>query len=401
MPQLSFPCSVGELTAYLRGLLESDALLSEVWVEGEISNLRTPSSGHVYFTLKDARAALRCVLFRSRKEALRFAPEEGLAVVVRGAVGIYEAMGQYQLYVEELVPVGQGALFLAFQQMKERLEREGLFDPAVKRPLPAFPRRIGLVTSRTGAVLRDILTVGRRRFPGMNFLLIPVPVQGEQAPAAIRQALERAGREELDLVILARGGGSLEELWAFNDEGVARAIRACPVPVVSAVGHETDFTIADFAADRRAPTPSAAAEICVPDRRELERRIGQARGRLAAALRRAADRGRLRWMRQTEALRRFPRRLEERSHALDALELRLRAAGGAAAHRGRSRVEALAGRLAALSPLGVLSRGYAVCRVWPEGPVVSSVEQTAPGERLAVRLKDGRLCCAVEEVGRE
>jgi exodeoxyribonuclease VII large subunit len=276
--------TVSDLTRYLRELLENDFNLQDLWVEGEVSNISRPSSGHLYFTLKDAGASLRCVMWRNAVLRQAYLPGDGEAVEVHGAIGVYEAGGIYQLYADLLRPAGEGALFQEFLRLKARLEAEGLFDPARKRPLPAWPATIGIVTSPTGAALRDMLDTTRRRFPLARVVLAPTPVQGDEAPAGIVSALERLNRlVGPALILLARGGGSIEDLWAFNDERVVRAVVASQAPVITGVGHETDFTLADFAADLRAPTPTAAAELATPDQAELRLDLAAARSRLESA----------------------------------------------------------------------------------------------------------------------
>ena len=290
-------------------MLDYTPELNDVWVKGEISNLRCPSSGHRYFTLKDDMARIRCVLFRGKGQRLQFDLADGLTVIVRGSVSMYEAAGDIQLYVEEMLPAGLGALHLAFEQLKEKLQKEGLFDQ--KRPLPYFPRRVGVITSPTGAAVRDMLSVLRRRNPTVHVLLIPAVVQGEAAPESICRAFELAGRQkDLDVILFGRGGGSLEELWAFNDERVARAIYRSPVPTISAVGHEIDYTIADFVADCRAPTPSAAAELAVPEWKTLKEAVEDLRHRSRQALIRRVDHLRQRLKLLTESAARRSRTTE-------------------------------------------------------------------------------------------
>lgn len=390
--------SVRALTLYIKEQLENDPLLADLWVRGEISNWKRHTSGHCYFTLKDEAAQVRCVMFRSQAMRLKFEPEHGMRVLVRGRIGVYERDGAYQLYAQEMEPEGLGALHLAFEQLKARLEAEGLFAPERKRPLPRLPRTVGLVTSPTGAALRDLITVARRRYPNINLLLAPALVQGEDAPRSLIQALERLSRVPgVDVIIIGRGGGSLEELWAFNDEALARAIAACPVPVVSAVGHETDFTIADFVADLRAPTPSAAAELVVPAKSELRGQVRSAGERLAAAMRLQLKRQRSRleaWA-SRPALRRPLDRLFQHRQRLDELTRRLGTAAGSRVQRQRARLADLAGRLDALSPLGVLARGYAIVQD-ESGRVVRAAGEVAVGDLVRVRLYQGRLTARVQ-----
>src|ERR1700688_1310542 len=264
--------TVSELTARIRDLLGKS--FTDMWVEGEISNCREAQSGHIYFTLKDDRSQIRCVYFKQQQRGIKFRPEDGLQVTVRGSISVYEQRGEYQIYVEKIELMGQGALQLAFEQLKKRLEAEGLFDAARKKPLPMLPQRVGLITSTRGAAVRDVVRILRRRFPNLHLIVYPVRVQGDGAAQDIVAALKYFNRKQLvDVILLARGGGSLEDLWAFNEENVARAIAACTIPIISGVGHETDFTIADFAADVRASTPSAAAELVVRSRMEFDRRL--------------------------------------------------------------------------------------------------------------------------------
>ena len=382
--------SVRELAVYIHQLLEYDEVLADVWVEGEISNLARSSAGHVYFTLKEDQAQVSCALFRNAAVRLERLPANGEAVLAHGQVSFYEAGGRLQLYVDTVRPRGVGALFAQFQELKARLEAEGLFAAEQKRPLPPFPRRIGVVTSPTGAALRDILHILGRRYPLVEVVVAPTPVQGKEAAGQIAAALERLQGRSVDLIIVARGGGSLEDLWPFNEEAVARAIRASRVPVVSGVGHETDFTIADFAADVRAPTPSGAAEIAVPDRAELGAHVARLRGRLAQVARRQLQERRLRLDERERALRRLsPRALiAARRQRLNELAGR---AGRSLRHRlavARERLRSATLRLAALDPRAVLSRGYAIVRR-ADGAVVLSPAQLESGERLDVQVRDG------------
>jgi exodeoxyribonuclease VII large subunit len=435
--------SVSELSAEIRSLLEGE--IGERLVEGEVSNCRLWNTGHLYFTLKDDGAQIRAVMFRSAAQRLKFRPEDGLHVVARGRVSVYEPKGEYQLVCDQMEPRGLGALQLAFEQLKKRLQAEGLFDAARKRALPALPRKIGVVTSLDGAAVRDILTVLSRRYPNAHIVIRPSRVQGEDAAADLARGLSLMGRVPgVDVVIMGRGGGSIEDLWAFNDENLARAIAACPVPVISAVGHEVDFTIADFVADLRAPTPSAAAEMVVARREELCSMIDRQRDRLRALARAGLDRRRAAIHRLTSArgLATFPARLALRSRhvselahllarstrqALQARERRqsamrqrldARAPGRrlqellmavssaterrmAAAERTRHRHDAafraLAGRLENLSPLGVLARGYALCWDDARSRLVRDAAAVSPGDRVRVTLGRGELGCVVDE----
>jgi len=390
---------VGQLIAGLKGLLEQQ--VGRVWVVGEISNLHRARSGHCYFTLKDEDGQLRAALFRGDARRVRFELEEGLEVVVEAEVSIYAARGDLQLLARGLEPRGVGALQLAFEQLRRRLQAAGLFDEARKRPLPPHPRRLGVVTSPTSAAVRDVLQVAARRFPSTPILISPCLVQGEEAPAQIAAALDRLGRvEDVDVILLVRGGGSLEDLFAFNSETVAQAIARSPQPVISGVGHETDLTIADLVADARAPTPSAAAMQALPDRVALARLVGRDVSRLAEALGRRLEHARLRVERLGALLRArspqarvaFARTREARARvaALQAIRSRV--------DRPRRRLAEAATRLDALSPLAVLGRGYAIARRERDGRILRSAEEVALGERLDLRLAAGRLGVEVDRI---
>ena len=388
--------TVSDLTRLIKEALERDQRFRAVLVKGEISNFKHHSSGHMYFTLKDAKSRLKCVMFRGRNAALRFRPEDGLTVVAGGSLSVYEVAGEYQLYVDELYPAGQGALYLTFEQLKEKLAAEGLFDAARKRPLPKLPRTVGVVTSPTGAAIRDILSVLRRRFPTINIVLAPAIVQGEAGPASVIQAIERLNqRDDVDVLIVGRGGGSLEELWTFNDEGVARAIAASRIPVISAVGHETDVTIADFVADRRAPTPSAAAEMAVMERAILVQGVRDQRERMVRALEKRIRQLResLGYLTRSAALTRPQDRLNQLRQQLDEMSYRMETSFRYETERRRRLLEALAGKLDGLSPLGTLARGYAICRIASTGDVVTEATRVRPGELLKVRVREGELTC--------
>ncbi len=402
MSQLSFfdtsNWSVTQLTRYLRDLLENDRNLQDLWVQGEISNLSRPSSGHMYFTLKDSGAALRCVMWRSAVARLGFLPREGDAVEAHGSINIYEASGQYQLYADTLRPVGEGALYQEFLRLKARLEAEGLFDPERKKPVPRWPRTIGIVTSPTGAALRDMLNTILRRYPVARVILAPSPVQGEEAPLGIVAALNALNAVvRPDVILVARGGGSIEDLWAFNDERVARAIAASAIPVISGVGHETDFTIADFVSDLRAPTPTAAAELATPNRADLLISLQDLLNRNRRSLETILNNNR--WV-VNHAENRLhlvsPRtRIRTDRQRLDDL---MRRAGSASRHRLKlygSAITSLQQRLAALNPLAVLQRGYAVVTA-SDGSTVRSVQQVQPGAGLQVRVSDGSFAARVE-----
>ncbi|RLC89464.1 MAG: exodeoxyribonuclease VII large subunit [Chloroflexi bacterium] len=390
----SEPYTVSQLTGYIRRLIEDDPELSDVWVEGEVSNFSRASSGHCYFTLKDAGSQIGCVMWRSVAKVQDYLPVGGDLVLAHGRVGVYEAGGRYQLYVDQLRPAGVGDLYRQFELLKARLEAEGLFAPERKRPLPRFPRRIGVVTSPSAAALRDILNVLGRRYPLAEVLLAPTPVQGDDAPPQIVAAIEALnGRDDVDIIIVARGGGSLEELWAFNDERVARAVAASRIPVICGVGHETDFSLADFAADVRAPTPSAAAELVAPDRAELRAQVAGLAAALVTALQGVVEERRWRLAEQTRALKHLSPavQLAQARQRVDDLLGRAEAAVRHSLTLRRERLGGLTGRLAGVSPLGTLERGYAIVCHRETGAVVRSVAQVASGDALDVRVADGEF----------
>jgi exodeoxyribonuclease VII large subunit len=383
--------SPSQLNTLARGLLEDAFPL--VWVEGELSGVARPSSGHLYFCLKDARAQVRCAMFRPKSTWLKFAPREGLKVLARGRLTLYEARGEYQLVLDHMEEAGEGALRRAFEELKARLLAEGLFDEARKRPLPAYVRRLAVLTSPTGAAVRDVLSVLGRRFALLDVEVLPVQVPGATAAAQITAMLPRAAASgRYDVILLARGGGSLEDLWAFNDELLARAIAASAVPVVSAIGHETDFSLSDFAADLRAPTPSAAAELLVPHADDLRRRLRALSQRVQATriqrLRQAAQRAdraalRLQALRPQARLKLLAQRQAE------ALR-RLRAAWQRRQEREASRLRELARSLSTISPLATVARGYSILQR-EDGRVVRAVGDVAAGERVEARVSDGQL----------
>jgi exodeoxyribonuclease VII large subunit len=393
--------SVVAITNYIKERLEADLTLKDLWLEGEISNWRQAPSGHVYFTLKDPDASIRCVMWRSTLPRLSYLPAgDGEAVQAHGYVSVYEPSGQYQFYVDELEPVGLGALHVQFEQLKAHLAEQGLFDEARKRLPPSFPRRIGVVTSPTGAALRDILNVLRRRYPLAEVILSPTQVQGEDAPPKIVGALQALGRwEGVDVIILARGGGSLEDLWAFNDERVARAVAASPIPVVCGVGHETDFTIADFVADLRAPTPSAAAELVTPDQDELVRRLILTKAQLADGMGEAIVQRRHALAGEARALRRLSPQawIDQRRQRVDDLSHVARTAVAHHFSLDRARLDGLSSRLSALNAEATLARGYTIVRRREDGLVVSRVAQVSPGDRLSVHVSDGEFESVVQK----
>jgi exodeoxyribonuclease VII large subunit len=384
--------SVADLTRYVRQLLEGDFRLQDLWVTGEVSNSSRPSSGHLYFTLKDGEAALRCVMWRTEVVRQRFAARDGDAVEVHGRIGVYEVGGQYQLYADAIRLAGEGAAYQEFLRLKAKLEAEGLFDESRKRSLPAWPASLGVVTSPTGAAWRDVVQVLRRRFPLAEVVLAPTPVQGAEAPAGIVAALQALNRVVMpDVILLVRGGGSMEDLAAFNEETVVRAVAASRVPVVSGVGHETDFTLVDFVADLRAPTPSAAAAAVSPDRDDLRRAVSQAARALAAGLGRRLAQARAGLDSQEAALRLASPRAQvtnARQRVDDLAHRTLSAARSALALR-RADLQGLVQTLRAVGPEAVLARGFAVVQRASDGRVVRSTHQVRSGDRLAVRVLDG------------
>jgi len=393
--------TVSELTRYIKELLDSAPGLAELWVAGELSNWSRARSGHCYFTLKDDQAEIPCVMWRGAADRLTFEPRVGDWVQALGSVSVYERGGKYQFYATALQRAGVGVLWERFLALKNRLEQEGLFDESRKRPLPSWPRRIGVVTSPTGAALRDILNVLNERYPVVEVVLSPSVVQGTEAPAGLVAALERLyGEPSIDLIILARGGGSMEDLWCFNDEALARTIVQAPVPVISGVGHETDYTIADLAADYRAPTPSAAAAAAVPDAATLLEQIAlkgqRARSAIDAIIGQAHDdleRANRRLLLQSPE-----RRLPELWQQLDDVTRDLTRAAAHQLDLSRVQVEGARARLTALDPSLVLKRGYAALEDAATGQRITRVSQTAVGKRLGVRLYDGRLQADVVEI---
>ena len=393
------PISVTALNQYVKGLLDRDRLLSQVLVRSEISNYKVYPSGHHYFSLKDAESSVRCVMFRREAASLRFRPENGMKVVVSGRVSVFPRDGVYQLYCSHMMPDGVGELAFAFERLKERLHREGLFDPARKKPLPAYPHTIALVTSPAGAAVRDMIRILGARWPMAKVLVVPVRVQGEGAAQEIAQALDLVNACRMaEVIITGRGGGSMEDLWAFNEEIVARAIAEADIPVISAVGHEPDVTIADFVADLRAATPSNAAELAVPDRREVRAALEADRDRLAAAVRGRLDRERrvLDRLASSRAMTEPASYFKDKRLLLDYQSGRLVRAMERLTGGRRERLSSLAAALDAMSPLKVLGRGYAIARR-ADGKVISSVRDTAPGEEFRLRVSDGELDCLVRD----
>lgn len=394
--------TVSELNLYIKNLLDGNRTLSSVTVRGEISNFTLHRSGHLYFSLKDSEGQIKSVMFRSSAARLKFMPESGMKVIAHGAVSAYVRDGSYQLYVSSLQPDGVGALYLAYEQLKEKLSTEGLFDEAYKKPIPRFPARIGVVTSPTGAAVRDILNVTKRRYPLADVFLYPALVQGEGAAESVRVGVEYLDKSGLcDVIIVGRGGGSIEDLWAFNDERLARAIFAARVPIISAVGHETDFTICDFVADLRAPTPSAAAEIAVPDVRELLMRLDALESRSFTALKRALAlaRERLERVSAERAYEAISGVISEQKERVCELGEDLAAGAAAVISSKRQRLLLCSEKCNALSPLSVLGRGYSITEA--NGVSVSSAKKLRIGDRVTMRFADGKASARVEDISCE
>lgn len=385
--------TVSELTGYIKQLVDSDMLLSHVWVVGEISNFKAHSSGHMYFSLKDEKAVIRCVMFRTQNSRLKFRPEEGMRVIIRGYVSVYPLGGSYQLYIDEMQPDGTGELYLAFEQLKKKLEQQGYFDASRKKPLPLLPCAIGVVTSPTGAVIRDITNVLTRRYPNCRIVLYGSAVQGAEAPAQLIKGIKLFNKlKNVDVIIIARGGGSLEDLWPFNDENLAKAIVDSDIPIISAVGHETDYSISDFVADLRAPTPSAAAELIMPEKNALKEALKIFEKRLGISLinRVKHEKTKLARLAESRSLNRPLETINQKRQYLDMMERNL-------IQRGKHRLEAfknslsvLAGKLDAMSPLTVLSRGYAYVQ-GSNGELIRKAEGLNKGDKLTVTVCSGKF----------
>ena len=389
--------TISQINEYIRGMMDSDRLLNAVAVKGEISNYKMYPSGHHYFTLKDEGGALKCVMFKGNAMRLRFRPENGMQVIAVGKISVFPRDGAYQLYVNAMAMDGVGDLYAAFEQLKKKLAAQGLFDPAHKKPLPKYPGTIGIITSSAGAAVHDMLRILRKRYPLTQVKLLPVRVQGAEAPGEIAAAIRYANHHRLaDLLIVGRGGGSIEDLWAFNDERVAYAIYESNIPVISAVGHEPDVTISDYVADLRAATPSNAAELAVPDQDNLAETLDSMSAAMAVALNRQLKSAKqhLETLSRSPALRSPTGYLDQKEQSLELLKNRLIAAETQNISRNHNRYIALTAKLDAMSPLKVLTRGYAMAQT-QDGSILRSVRQAELGERITVRLSDGSLAATV------
>ena len=391
--------TVSELTKYIRLIVEES--FPGIWVEGEISNFILHSSGHIYFSLRDAGATLKCAFFKHANQKLKFKPKDGMKVIALGSVSVYEPRGDYQLIVEDVEPKGIGALQLQFEQLKERLQKEGLFDDKYKVPIPFLPTRIGVVTSPTGAAIQDILNIARRRFANIEIIINPVKVQGADAKDEIAAAIKQFNElKNIDVMIVGRGGGSLEDLWPFNEEVVARAIFASKIPVISAVGHEVDYTISDFAADFRAPTPSAAAELVIPRKEELLNLIKASLDRLNNAMLDSLGlfRERLDNLRKSYILRRPLNYIVQRQQHMDDLRKDISVSIGHIVDMAGEKFSRIISKLEALSPVSILGRGYSITKKFPEGVIIKEAMSLKPGDRVETRLGQGKFRSKVEEI---
>lgn len=389
--------TVSEANRYIKNMFDSNSRLSNIYIRGEISNYKRHYSGHLYFTIKDGQATIRAVMFKSKAQFLKFEPQDGVKVIVEGRITVFERDGQYQLYVEHVVPEGVGELSLAYNQLKEKLAKEGLFAEERKQPLPVIPTKVGVITSPTGAVLRDIVTVTNRRHSGVQLVLYPVQVQGPEAPPKIVHAIEVFNSLfEVDVIIVGRGGGSLEELWAFNDERVVRAIANSRIPIVSAVGHQTDFTLADFAADVRAATPSQAAELVIPDVKEIRRYIQSLQSRLEHSINTLVKSSGLRLERNiySAALQKPLDMILSRRQTVDLLQQQLFTAMDTIFKNKQHRFRIAGEKLAVLSPLAVLARGYSITRTL-DGEIIHNSQAVKPNQELAIVLHEGMIAVKV------
>lgn len=395
--------TVAQLNAYIKQIIDGNSILADVYIKGEISNFTNHRTGHFYFTLKDPDSLIRAVMFKSAASKLRFLPENGMKVIVRGRVSAFVRDGQYQIYVEQMEPDGVGSLYIAYEQLRRKLEAEGIFSPMKKKPLPKIPTRIGIITSPTGAAVRDMINVTKRRFPLAKIVLFPSLVQGPDAPAQLIAGVNHFNAaRSVDVIIIGRGGGSIEDLWAFNDEALARTVAGSMIPVISAVGHETDFTICDFAADMRAPTPSAAAEIAVPDSTELGRKINNIVGHMQLALTKTLDvrRTQLSQLAKSRALTSPQNFIDDKRMVLLSMSTRLEQDMKLALTEKRGKFASLTASLEALNPMSVIARGYSA--VYDEsGKLIKSVSQIEKGDRFTFRTTDGSVVGDVVDIVRD
>lgn len=393
--------SVSKLNKYIKNLFENDFNLQEIWILGEISNFKLHSSGHMYFVLKDKESQIRCVMFRGNNRNLRFMPVDGMKVKVRGDVSVYEKRGEYQLYVKEIIEAGKGELYLAFERLKAKLRDEGLFSEEVKKKLPFIPQNIAVITSPTGAAIRDVITISLRRFPNLSILVVPSLVQGTSAAQEIAKKIDFLNKhfKDIDFIIISRGGGSLEELWAFNEEILARSIYNSKIPIVSAVGHETDFTISDFVADLRSPTPSAAAEMTIPDKNSLINNLSLLKSKVTRAAKRNFEL-------KTEKINSVSRSLKYRGpenkinqyyQYIDEFSARLNSRIKYLVELYEERVKKDSQRLDSLSPWAVIERGYSICRKIPGREIIKRLEQIEVGTKIEVIISDGKILSKVEK----
>ena len=388
--------TVSQLTDLIKTSLEES--FYDIWMEGEISNLRIPTSGHIYLTLKDKASQIRAIIFKSSARNIKFELKDGIHIICHGRITVYDLRGEYQIVIDTVEPQGIGALQLAFEQLKEKLLKEGLFDAKRKRPIPLLPRKIGIITSPTGAAIRDMLNIINRRFANVHIIINPVPVQGEGAGIEIARAIEEMNEfEDIDVLIVGRGGGSLEDLWAFNEEVVARAIYNSKIPVISAVGHEIDFTIADFVADLRAPTPSAAAELVVKNKIDLMESLSYLFSRLKNGIKTLFDAKRSALREEIRAMKDPATRINEYIQRIDDLSIRLTGSINRYLDGLKKRIGAEAGKLNALSPLAILSRGYSIAMKLPEMQIIKDVKEVQEGDEVNIRLHKGNLICVVSK----
>ena len=388
--------TVSQLTDLIKTSLEES--FYDIWMEGEISNLRIPTSGHIYLTLKDKASQIRAIIFKSSARNIKFELKDGIHIICHGRITVYDPRGEYQIVIDTVEPQGIGALQLAFEQLKEKLLKEGLFDAKRKRPIPLLPRKIGIITSPTGAAIRDMLNIINRRFANVHIIINPVPVQGEGAGAEISKAIAEMNEfEDIDVLIVGRGGGSLEDLWAFNEEVVARAIYNSKIPVISAVGHEIDFTIADFVADLRAPTPSAAAELVVKNKIDLMESLSYLFSRLKNGIKTLFDAKRSALREEIRAMKDPATRINEYIQRIDDLSIRLTGSINRYLDGLKKRIGAEAGKLNALSPLAILSRGYSIAMKLPEMQIIKDVKEVQEGDEVNIRLHKGNLICVVSK----